>query len=780
NTSEYCSSIAISELSADVLRDLPTAQRFALDIGGSLSKIVYQSKRKWRKTFVVYDENTDSHLYSTQELEKEADCLHFIKFETRLLENCLDFIYDNLKGSDGRGLEILRNSPLRVTGGGAHKYRLAIEAKLGCVVEKEDEMTCLVRGCAFMLKHIPGELFSYEHDSSPPCCFADELSDGGEPFLLVNIGSGVSMLKVENETTFTRIGGTSLGGGTFWGLGSLLAGTSDFDELLEIASQGDHRNVDMLVGDIYGSESASSVHGLSADIIASSFGKASKADCKEFSKPDLLRSLLITVSNNIGQLAFLYASRHQLRRIVFAGFFIRGHLLTMRTLTYGVNFWSQGSVKAYFLRHEGYLGAIGAFVRGLEKDRRIGVLTGSWAENLCTSSSFDVGSWQGMAALELDKRKELTDFPLLRDRLDYVPDTWDLSQAAFQSARLNPPPSQDLSAREYWLNCFEASIDRHQQRAVLSQPDSPSATERGEAFRLAYQNFFKEARANPVAFGQLTVRRILDVQEHCLRESGFPDPFWVLKREENEVALDGLQSRLSHLASLPSADLPAALIRGLLGGNVFDWGAGRVAELLAEHGKQFGLNEAMEQLQPRPWLVDDLDAWTSRLKAGVYTCAIVFVDNSGCDLLLGVLPFAIDLLDRGVKVILAANHGPALNDVTIFELRALIRRVGSFVPRVADALSSGRLLLAGTGSSSPCLDLRYVSVEVADACRQEQVDLVVIEGMGRAVHTNLYAKFSCDCLKLAVLKNAWLADRLGGNLFSVICSFEPAAAAAVG
>lgn len=51
-------------------------------------------------------------------------------------------------------------------------------------------------------------------------------------------------------------------------------------------------------------------------------------------------------------------------------------------------------------------------------------------------------------------------------------------------------------------------------------------------------------------------------------------------------------------------------------------------------------------------------------------------------------------------------------------------------------------------------------------------DLVVLEGMGRAVHTNLYAKFNIDSLKLAVLKNEWLARRLGGQQFSVICRFE--------
>jgi type II pantothenate kinase len=55
---------------------------------------------------------------------------------------------------------------------------------------------------------------------------------------------------------------------------------------------------------------------------------------------------------------------------------------------------------------------------------------------------------------------------------------------------------------------------------------------------------------------------------------------------------------------------------------------------------------------------------------------------------------------------------------------------------------------------------------------EKQVDLIVLEGMGRAIHTNLYAKFNCESLKVAVLKNRWLAERLGGEMFSVVFKYE--------
>ena len=53
-------------------------------------------------------------------------------------------------------------------------------------------------------------------------------------------------------------------------------------------------------------------------------------------------------------------------------------------------------------------------------------------------------------------------------------------------------------------------------------------------------------------------------------------------------------------------------------------------------------------------------------------------------------------------------------------------------------------------------------------------DLVVLEGMGRAVHTNFRTKFTCDSLKLAMVKNSHLAKSLlGGVLYDCVCMYEP-------
>ena len=114
--------------------------------------------------------------------------------------------------------------------------------------------------------------------------------------------------------------------------GKLLTNAKGFDELLELASKGDHRKVDMLVKDIYGErgEEYTSL-GLPADLIASSLGKAihdGKADTtdgkgKAFNDADIARSLLYMISNDIGQIASLYALLHKIKCIYFGGFFLR-------------------------------------------------------------------------------------------------------------------------------------------------------------------------------------------------------------------------------------------------------------------------------------------------------------------------------------------------------------------------------------------------------------------------------------------------------------------------
>ncbi|KAI3321524.1 fumble-domain-containing protein [Xylariaceae sp. AK1471] len=354
----------------------------AVDIGGSLAKLVYFSREA----------------HSTE----PGGRLNFHSFETDHIDDCIEFmrhLKDSqlaLNGSKPKDLCIM------ATGGGAFKYHDRIKKALGVDVLREDEMACLIIGLDFFITEIPREVFTYSE--TEPMHFVQPEANI-YPYMLVNIGSGVSILKVYGPRKYERVGGTSLGGGTLWGLLSLLTPAESFDDMLEMAAQGDNSKVDMLVGDIYGTDY--NKIGLKSTAIASSFGKVFRmkreaeneakdneniahddhisdqtqdplnqttnvssqpktraaAASSRFSASDISRSLLYAISNNIGQIAYLHSHIHGLSHIYFGGSFIRSHPQTMNTLSYAIKFWSKGEKQAYFLRHEGYLGAVGAFLK---------------------------------------------------------------------------------------------------------------------------------------------------------------------------------------------------------------------------------------------------------------------------------------------------------------------------------------------------------------------------------------------------------------------------------
>lgn len=70
----------------------------------------------------------------------------------------------------------------------------------------------------------------------------------------------------------------------------------------------------------------------------------------KFRDADIAKSLLISLSNDIGQISYLNAKLHELKKIYFGGYFIRGHPITMHTITYAINYWSKVSTCCIVLR----------------------------------------------------------------------------------------------------------------------------------------------------------------------------------------------------------------------------------------------------------------------------------------------------------------------------------------------------------------------------------------------------------------------------------------------
>ena len=68
--------------------------------------------------------------------------MNFIKFETEKIDECIDFI-----GSLGHQSSLKGEVVIKATGGGAHKFYDSFTKKLKeVIVEKEDEMECLITG----------------------------------------------------------------------------------------------------------------------------------------------------------------------------------------------------------------------------------------------------------------------------------------------------------------------------------------------------------------------------------------------------------------------------------------------------------------------------------------------------------------------------------------------------------------------------------------------------------------------------------------------------------
>lgn len=329
----------------------------SVDIGGTLTKLIYFTSQS----------NGGGKLHF-RDFQTENFSTEVLKFMIRLITKSID------KESYPPITYIM------ATGGGAHKFydlmtKTFSKNKLPMKIIAKDEMECLIKGLDWLITKIPNEIFIYDLKENTTK-FSNKLDKLIYPYLLVNIGSGVSMIKVTGPGIFERIGGSSLGGGTLWGLLSLLTDAKDYNEMLEMAQRGNNENIDLLVGDIYG-DSYNKI-GLKSSHIASSFAKVFKKlrfnnnerkltpaeKLAQFKSEDIARSLLYSVSNNIGQISYLQAVRFNLKRIYFGGSYISGHKQTIHTLSFAVNFWSNGDMQSYFLRHEGYLGSVGAFMMG--------------------------------------------------------------------------------------------------------------------------------------------------------------------------------------------------------------------------------------------------------------------------------------------------------------------------------------------------------------------------------------------------------------------------------
>jgi type II pantothenate kinase len=357
---------------------------FGIDIGGTLTKVVFFQPDRPRgrsNSDAVSDFVLGSESYGTTgernlefELESEqlGGSMHFLKFESARMESVMSSI---ASGQWDFGPKQLR---LCATGGGAHKYLDHFKSVLHIDdVAIFDELQALVLGISHLVEvnaeecyMLRGPTVSFSrgrasttptHERTDEEAAIEEVTvpfmvddDTQYPYLVVNVGSGVSIICVTASGEYTRVGGSAIGGGTFFGLTAALTGCGDYKTVLELATRGDSSKVDLLVGDIYGGDYTVEDQGidLKASTVASSFGKFVKEEhrAKEHRSEDLARAVLLMVTGNLGSLAHMKAEEHSAKHVIFTGSYLANNPVAMRTLAYSTSVRPAPAARSLLLR----------------------------------------------------------------------------------------------------------------------------------------------------------------------------------------------------------------------------------------------------------------------------------------------------------------------------------------------------------------------------------------------------------------------------------------------
>jgi pantothenate kinase len=188
---------------------------------------------------------------------------HFIQFETKHMVDAMDLIrHYNLH---------MNIQEMGGTGGGAHKYAELLRDELAIEMKKQDELDSLVAGMQFVLNTVVGECYTYRPNPIPPTTTTGDNKSHDEhakkinrctsnveswsqrvvqrheeaessssaaatgnnklyPYLVVMVGTGVSVLRVDGPRQYERVSGSTIGGGTFFGLIRLLTDADKFDD----------------------------------------------------------------------------------------------------------------------------------------------------------------------------------------------------------------------------------------------------------------------------------------------------------------------------------------------------------------------------------------------------------------------------------------------------------------------------------------------------------------------------------------------------------------------
>ncbi|MCL2773533.1 MAG: type II pantothenate kinase [Oscillospiraceae bacterium] len=154
--------------------------------------------------------------------------------------------------------------------------------------------------------------------------------------IVVNMGTGTTIVMAGNNGKNIYLGGTGVGGGTLTGLSKMLLNIGSTDNIIKLAENGDLKNIDLRIGDITKKDI---IPGMPDYMTASNFGKISDLATKS----DIALGILNMIYETIGMISIFAARQFALKDIVLTGGTLTDipqsrEIFTKLNKMFGVNF----------------------------------------------------------------------------------------------------------------------------------------------------------------------------------------------------------------------------------------------------------------------------------------------------------------------------------------------------------------------------------------------------------------------------------------------------------
>ncbi|CAD5125772.1 DgyrCDS13982 [Dimorphilus gyrociliatus] len=184
------------------------------------------------------------------------------------------------------------------------------------------------------------------------------------PCMVATIGASCLYFKLDSEGEITPVDGSMFAGSTLLGLGSLLTGCKNFEELVQLAEAGSNKSLDIFSRELIYNSGDFQQDFMPPDWISYAFGKAKGCKIEDFSKEDLANTLVNSILMNITHTCHMCAQTNNLTRIYIVGGLcmsrlVRDTITRDIVLRCGLRKGKAKKIDVFFLKQAVYFQAIG-------------------------------------------------------------------------------------------------------------------------------------------------------------------------------------------------------------------------------------------------------------------------------------------------------------------------------------------------------------------------------------------------------------------------------------